>query len=109
MINDSAPDDPCVPYRLCNACGGTGKRGEGGKCEVCAGKGAWNAMDIQRYHEKYPHVCKQSCGEKHIAPSFRSNREVEASLDNMLQELRNIAAKAKSKQVVSKPLSQLPL
>lgn len=43
-------------HRWCNACGGDGRRSLDRRrpCRVCAGKGAWNADDIDRYHAGFP-------------------------------------------------------
>lgn len=57
-------------HRWCMACDGSGEDllTQGEPCEVCNGKGYWNAVDIQEYHAKYPHICQQSCREQHRAP-----------------------------------------
>lgn len=61
-------------HRWCNACDGSGidytEKDEGEECEVCKGKGHWNADDIREYHERHPRVCQQACGEHHREPLF---------------------------------------
>ena len=57
-------------YRWCFACDGSGKARyeDDAPCEVCRGKGHWNADDLRAYHKKFPHICKESCGERHREP-----------------------------------------
>lgn len=56
-------------HRWCFACNGHGRE-EDKPCQVCQGKGYWNAEDIKLYHERNPQVCRKSCGERHVAPVF---------------------------------------
>lgn len=72
-------------HRICNGCGGNGRDGSAGPgpCEICVGKGFWSAADIDAYHERHPHVCKGSCGEKHSSPYLgprMSMEQIDAAL-----------------------------
>ena len=82
-------------HRWCNGCGGNGRNGgyQRRPCEVCRGKGVWNAEDIRQYHEKYPNLCKQSCGDTHRDPSFETHAQIMRRMKKIEKELRAIAKK----------------
>jgi hypothetical protein len=82
-------------HRWCNACGGDGRacQDRRRKCEVCVGKGYWNAEDIAAYHKRAPEVCKASCGEKHIDPDFRTHQQQMADLAKLEQDLMDLKAR----------------
>lgn len=81
--------------RHCNACGGDGIGYDHSKpddadgnpiecvCEVCNGKGRWGAEDIRLYHLKHPKICKESCGDAHTAPRFRTDKEIDETLEKL--------------------------
>jgi hypothetical protein len=75
--------------RWCNACGGVFDGFEDKSCEVCKGKGYWNAKDIEAYHIKYPSVCRASCGKAHRDPDLRSSKELDAALDRAIKLLES--------------------
>ncbi len=54
-------------HRWCMACDGDGRSGHDRrkKCEVCQGKGYWNAQDIDQYHASRPRLCREQCGKAH--------------------------------------------
>lgn len=62
-------------HQCCNLCGGESDVDH--PCELCKGKGYWNADDIRQYHRKYPDVCLTSCGMEHLEPKFGPPRDIE--------------------------------
>lgn len=79
-------------HRWCNACGGDGRKcgDRRRKCEVCKGKGYWNAQDILDYHTKYPHVCRASCGERHREPRFMFHKDLMREVERLEREIQKL-------------------
>ena len=60
-------------HKRCFDCSGFGIK-DSESCKVCKGKGYWNIVDMQDYHDKYPELCNSPndgfCADHHIEPLF---------------------------------------
>lgn len=83
-------------HQYCNACEeGVAYRDGPEPCEICQGKGYWNAEDILQYHIKYPEMCKERCGEEHIPPYLPTPEEI-AENRRILDDYPQVVARAEA-------------